>query len=236
MARQFLQMLGVAYTALDLPKVEYRDWPAAPSARCADLRTAKQARQRHYGNTYVMPYPDGEHPDVMVQLTVVQALHEYGEWLGKKVRLQSELMKGVAKFYDPEFKTLRRFLPDVGDDKDPNAVDSWYLYHPMLNLGLLALDGDEEAKELLLKSIDYGIKAARHFEYAWPIIYDIRDFKVITEARGDGTHGQTDVGGIYAYVMLQCFELTGDDRFVEEARRRSTGPRISASTCCISPT
>ena len=220
MARQFLQMLGVAYKALELPPVEYRDWPARAERTLADLRTAAQARQRHYGHTYLMPYPDGEHPDVMVQLSVVQAMHEYSEWRGRKLRLQTELMNGVGKFYDPEFKTLRRFLPNIGEKqgKDPDAVDSWYLYHPMLNLGLLALDGDDQAKELLLKSIDYGIKAARHFDYAWPIMYKIQDFSVITEARGDGEHGQTDVGGIYAYVMLQCYELTGEQRFVDEAR------------------
>src|SRR6186997_828450 len=104
---------------------------------------------------------------------------------------------------------LRRFLPSVGEaqGKDPDAVDSWYLYHPMLNLGRLALDGDEMARALLLKSVDYGIEAAHHFKYAWPISYKIGDFSVITRSRGDERFGQTDVGGIYAYVMLQCFQL-----------------------------
>jgi hypothetical protein len=117
-------------------------------------------------------------------------------------------------------KTLRRYLPNVGEKqgKDPDAVDSWYLYHPMLNLGRLALRGNEEARKLLLKSIDCGIEAAHHFDYAWPVAYKIQDFSIITKARGDERFGQTDVGGIYAYVMLQCFELTGEDRFVEEAK------------------
>jgi hypothetical protein len=35
--------------------------------------------------------------------------------------------------------------------------------------------------------------------------------------RGDGS-GQTDVGGLYAYVMLQAFELTDDKRYLDEAR------------------
>jgi hypothetical protein len=221
MARQFLQMLGVAYQTLDLPKAEYRDWVRRAEGTLADLRAAPQARRREDDRLYLMPYPDGEHPDVMVQLSVIQALHEYGEWRGRKVRLQSELMKGVEKFYDRKFKTLRRYLPSVGkrQGKDPDAIDSWYLYHPMLNLGRLALDGDEQAKSLLLRSIDYGIEAARHFNYAWPIIYKIDDFSVIQKARGDERFGQTDVGGVYAYVMLQCFELTGEGRFVEEARK-----------------
>jgi hypothetical protein len=221
MARQFLQMLGTAYKALDLPGVEYRDWLARSERTLRDLNTADQARVVEYGNLFVMPYPEGEFPDAMVQLSVIQALHEYGMWRGEPLPLEAELMKGVRRFYDPKVKTLRRYLPNVGKEqgKNPDAVDSWYLYHPMLNLGRLALRGDGEARDLLLKSIDYGIEAAQHFDYAWPIIYNIRDFSIVTKARGDERFGQTDVGGIYAYVMLQCFELTGEDRFVQEARK-----------------
>jgi hypothetical protein len=51
----------------------------------------------------------------------------------------------------------------------------------MLNLGILALDGDAEARRLLIKSIDFGIKAAHHFDYKWPIQYKITDFSVITD-------------------------------------------------------
>jgi len=221
MARQFLQMLGVAYTALDLPEAEYRDWVGRSERTLRDLESAKQARRHEYGNLYVMPYPDGEQPDVMVQLSVAQALHDWNTWNGRKHPLEAELKRGLEKFYDPEFETLRRYLPNVGEEqgKDPDAIDSWYLYHPMLNLGHLALDGDDRARDLLLRSVGYGIKAAHHFDYAWPIMYKIGDFSVIQEARGDERFGQTDVGGIYAYVMLQCFELTGEDRFIEEARK-----------------
>jgi hypothetical protein len=220
MARQFLQMLGTAYKALELPEVDYRDWVGRAERSLRDLESADQVRTTEFGDLYLMPYPDGEFPDAMVQLSVIEALHEFAMWQGKAVPLEAELMKGVARFYDPKVKTLRRYLPNVGEKqgKDPDAVDSWYLYHPMLNLGRLALRGNEEARDLLLKSVDYGIKAAQHFKYAWPIMYKIDDFAVITKVRGDEEFGQTDVGGIYAYVMLQCFELTGDDRFVREAK------------------
>src|SRR3546814_20838901 len=78
----------------------------------------------------------------------------------------------MGRFYDPKLKTLRRYLPNVGDDKNADAVDSWYLYHPLLNLGKLALAGNARAKRLFLKSIDYGIRAAHHFDYKWPVQYD----------------------------------------------------------------
>ena len=85
-----------------------------------------------------MPYPEGEYPDVMVQLSVAQAVSEWNKWNGRKHPLEAKLKRGLEKFYDPGFKTLRRYLPSVGEKegKDPDAVDSWYLYHPMLNLGL----------------------------------------------------------------------------------------------------
>lgn len=220
MARQFLQMLGVAYKALDLPAVEYRDWEKRARSTLRDLETAEQARRTEYGHIYLMPYPDGEFPDSMVQLSVTQALHEYEMWLGRPLALKRQLMQALKKFHDPKAGLLRRYLPSVGErqGKDPDAVDSWYLYHPMLNLGRLALRGDDDARALLLATVEYGIKAAQHFDYAWPIMYKLQDFAVIRQSRGDQRFGQTDVGGIYAYTMLQAFELTGEDRFIREAR------------------
>lgn len=218
LSRQFLQMLGTVYKVLDRPNVEYRDWVGRAERTLGDLETASSATQRHYGNLYIMPYVDGEVPDVMVQVSLIAALHDFAKWTGKPIALEAELKKGLEKFYDPKLKTLRRFLPDVGEEKDRDAVDSWYLYHPMLNLGRLALDGDEQARDLLLRSVGYGIEAAHHFDYIWPVMYKYPDFSIMQKTRGDEKHGQTDVGGVYAYVMVQCFELTGEERYLQEAR------------------
>jgi hypothetical protein len=217
-ARQFLQMLGVAYKMLDLPRTEYRDWTWRAERTLRDLDEAPAATIEHYGHRYIHPYTAAEYPDIMVQMSVVAALHDWGKWCGKPDPLEAEFKAGLGKFYDPKLKTLRRYLPNVGDDKDADTVDSWYLYHPLLNLGKLALDGDKDARRLFLKSIDFGIEAAHRFDYKWPVQYKITDFSVVTEfAEADG-RGQTDVGGIYAWVMLQAFELTDDKRFLDEAR------------------
>lgn len=218
MARQFLQMLGVAYQELTPPAFEYRDWIWRAERTLTDLEKGSPAVVRHYGQSYVMPYLDAEYPDFMAQMSVIAALHDYGKWRGAPVGLEGKLKRGLGKFCDPAVGTTRRYLPNVGDDKDADAIDSWYFYHPLLNLGRLALDGDDEARELLLKSIDYGIRAARHFNYIWPITYDIKDFSIKTKTRDDGKFGQTDVNGIYAYVMIQLYELTDDDKYLREAR------------------
>lgn len=187
MARQFLQMLGVAYKTIEPPAVEYHDWVQRAELTLKHLESAPQATERHFGDLYVMPYVEGEVPDVMVQLSVINSLCEYGMWRGEPVPLEAELWKGMERFYDPKLKMLRRFLPDVGDAKDPDAVDSWYYYHPLLNLGRLALRGHKDAKTLLFKSVEYGIRAAQHFDYAWPVMYKARIFR--SSRRPAGTSG-----------------------------------------------
>lgn len=216
-ARRFLQMLGGAYRLLDLPPTEFRDWEARAEMTLRDLDRAPEATIRHYGHRYIHPYTAAEYPDAMVQLTIVQAIHEWGKWSGTPHPLEAEFKAGLGKFYDAKLGTIRRYLPNVGGDKDADAVDSWYLYHPLLNLGKLALNGDRQAKALFLKSLDYGIRAAHHFAYQWPIQYKVTDFTVITETAGADGRGQTDVGGVYAWVMLEAFELTDDKRFLDEA-------------------
>jgi hypothetical protein len=217
-ARRFLQMLGTVYRQLDVPPTEYRDWPGRAERTLRDLDSAPEATISHYGHRYAHPYTAAEYPDVMVQMSLIASLRDYARWTGEPIGLGAEFEAGLVKFHDRKLGTMRRYLPNVGKDKDKLAVDSWYLYHPLLNLGWLALDGDARAKRLFLGSLDYGIKAAKHFRYAWPIQFKVDSFDVIVAARNDDGLGQTDVGGIYAFVMLQAYELTGKPDFLAEAR------------------
>jgi hypothetical protein len=215
---RFLQMQGAAYRLLDLPRTEYRDWVTRSETTIRDLDTAPEATISHYGHRYFHPYTATEYPDIMVQMSLLSAIRNYADWAGKPVPLADEIQAGLGKFHDTKLKTMRRYLPNVGKDKDKTAVDSWYLYHPLLNLGHLAVDGDARARRLFIGSLDFAIRAAKHFDYAWPIQFKVTDFSVIVEARNDDGLGQTDVGGLYAYVMLQAFQLTDDKRYLDEAR------------------
>lgn len=219
MARRFLQLLGTAYRQVEAPATEYRDWVERADRTLHDLETAPEATIRHYGRTYIHPYTAAEYPDVMVQMAIIAALRDYAAWTRHDIPFGRKLEEGLEKFHDHTLKTMRRYLPNVGKDKDKLAVDSWYLYHPLLNLGRLALDGDTRAKRLFAGSLDYAVRAARHFAYAWPIQFKVDSFDVIVEARNDDGLGQTDVGGIYAFVMLQAYELTADQTYLAEARK-----------------
>ncbi len=218
-ALRFLQLLGTAYRQIDAPDTTYRDWVWRADKTLSDLQRAPEATIRHYGNTYIHPYTAAEYPDVMVQMSIIAPLRDYAAWTGNPIPFGTELEKGLEKFHDRDLKTMRRYLPNVGKDKDKLAVDSWYLYHPLLNLGHMAIDGDARAERLFTASLDFAMRAAQHFDYAWPIQFKVDSFDVIVEARNDDGLGQTDVGGLYAYVMLQAYELTKDETYLGEARK-----------------
>lgn len=218
LAMHFLSLSAAIYPLLIKPTCELRDWRGRAERTARDIAEAPGATLRHYGHTYVHPYHEAEYPDSMTQVTLVTALREWEPMHGEALPLTEELEAGLVRFFDPELGTLRRYLPNVGEDKNRDEVDSWYLYYPLLGLARMGHAGNERARELYLRSVDFAIKAAQHFKYRFPIKFDIESFEVITEARGDGQHGQTDVAGLYAYVMLLGFDLTGETRFVDEAR------------------
>jgi hypothetical protein len=225
-ASRFLEGLAAIYPHLERPDTEFRDWPQMARRTLRGLARSPKASARRYGHLYVRPYTAAEVPDSMVQLAVLLPVMDFASWRGRPSPLARDLRAGVAKFFDPKLGLIRRYLPNVlagteplAKDKDANEVDSWYLYHPLANVGRLALDGDKEARELFLGSLDYAIKVARHFEYCWPVLFDVVSLKAKVSARKPGSPGQSDVGGLYAYVMLQAHALTGDDGFVREAQK-----------------
>jgi len=215
-ARVFIDLLGRIYPHLKKPALARHDWRARAEATLASLADP-DAFVVFEGATYPRPYVGAEYPDCMVQATIAASIGEYEAKFGAK-GYSAELVAGLNKYFDPSLKCLRRYLPNVGDDKNRREVDSWYLYHPLLNLARLAEQGDEACRALFFASLDYVIRAARHFAYQWPITFDVVDFTVLKAARDDAGRGQTDVGGIYAMVMLKAHTLSGDALYLQEAR------------------
>jgi hypothetical protein len=217
-ARQFIHMLDQVYPYLDKPEPHDHDWTRRARTTLDDLGRTNEVWQDHYGYGYLRPYLGAETPDSMVQMAVLSAVRRYQLATGEGSDLADRLQAGIHRFFDPQLKTFRRYLDAATGDKDIHSVDSWYLYHPLMNLARLAAIGDEEARGLLLDSLDFAISVARHFDYVWPIMFDMRDLSVTQKARSPQGRGQTDVGGLYAYLMLQAFDLTGEKRYVAEAR------------------
>lgn len=226
--RQYLTMLSTIYLALPKPETTYKDWPAILEKGLHDLLESpgcwSQVDGNHYFNAYVCDYITP--PEIMVQLAVLLPLTDYEEWSGVRLDVIEKIKKGLPAFYDEKYGTVMRWHPKVADkmqgeeeQKKPLVMDSWYLQHPLLNLSRLALKGDKVAKKIFIDSIEFAIKVAHHFNYDWPVFYNIATLEVLKAETQPGKGGEKDVPGLYAHVMLQAWDLTGEKRYLNEAEK-----------------
>jgi hypothetical protein len=224
--RQYLDYLAKIYLLIPRPETIIHDWPDIAKKGIEGLYNNKGCWTLTNGIPYLNAYVgDYKTPtEIMVQLAVLLPLCEYMEWSGEKHPLFADLNSGLDAFYDERVKTIVRWHPALEDDLDKSeeqkremVMDSWYLHHPMLNLCRLALKGDKLAKELFLKSIDFAVKVAHHFDYEWPVFYKMTTLEVLKEETAPGKGGELDVPGSYAHLMLMAWKLTQEKRFLNEA-------------------
>jgi hypothetical protein len=227
-SKLYLNMLATLYLMLPKPTTEYQNWPEVLDSGLKDLIDSpgcwSQVAGQNYFNAYVSDYETP--PEIMVQLAVLLPLLDYVEWSSAQLPVMKVIKDGLPAFYDETLKTIMRWLPAAEDklkgeeeQKVPRVMDSWYLHHPLLNLSRLALKGDKKAEELFMNSIDFAIMVAQHFKYKWPVFYKMDTLEVIKAETAEGKGGEKDVAGIFAHVMLQAYELTGQKKFLQEAEK-----------------
>jgi hypothetical protein len=228
MVKQYLDLLAAVYLQLPKPDTTYKHWPEILQKGLTDLQDSPgcwaQVDGNHYFNAYVCDYKTP--PEIMVQLAVLLPLLDYVEWNDAQLAVMKKIKDGLPAFYNKDLGTIMRWHPKVADTmegeeehKKPMVMDSWYLNHPLLNLSRLALKGDAQAKKLFVESLDFAIKVARHFDYSWPVFYKMDTLEVVKAETQPGKGGEKDVPGLYAHVMLQAWELTGEKRYLAEAEK-----------------
>lgn len=228
MAPQFLDMLAQVYLALPRVETDYIHWPDIAKKALRDLTNSGKCwtkeKDLHYLNAYVGDYSNP--PESMVQMTALLPLLEYAEWSSEEIPFTDDLLAGLPRFFNKKAGVLGRWLPSEVDrldgsepQKNPEAMDSWYLYHSLFNVSRLAIHGNKEAEKLFLDSMDYAIKVAHHFDYHWPVFYNMLTLEVQVAETKEGEGGETDVPGVYAHVMLQAYYLTKEQRYLEEAKK-----------------
>ena len=226
MAEQYLDLLARLYMHIERPTPHYVDWidhaDAQPQRPGAGRRLLDPVARVRYPRAYVGD--DAHPPESMVLLALLIPLLEWQHWSGERFALADELRRRLPAFMDERTDCVARWLPQAegmlqGDEphEQPRLMDSWYLFHPMLNIARLAAWGDGEARAFFLRSIGPAIKIAHRFEYDWPVFYDIDTLKVIKAETKPGAGGERDVPGLYAHVMLQAWQLTDDRRYLDEA-------------------
>ena len=227
-AAQYLDMLADIYLCLERPDTVYRDWPDRAARALRDLSLSPACTYVRDGRRFLMPYVGdrAKPPESMVQLTLAVNTGEYDRWRGEASAFGDAMRDTAEAFFDDEVGSLVRWLPgaDFGpsqaeDNMNHEAMDSWYLHHSLFNVSRLASEGDETAKELFRRSLPFAMRVARRFAYRWPIFFNLRNLDVIRAEAEPGKGGETDVGGLYALVMLHAHELFGEADYLAEAER-----------------
>jgi hypothetical protein len=228
MAKQYLNLLAGIYVHLPRPETIVHNYPDILGKSLNDIHRCHGCWTHTEGNAYLNAYlcDYKTPPEIMVQLAVLLPLVEYKDWIREDVPVINDIIKALPAFYDEKIKTVVRWMPATEDDLDsseehkkPRIMDSWYLYHPQLHLSRLAIKGDKTCKQLFLNSLDYGIRIAHHFNYRWPVFYNVDTLEVTKEETQKGKGGEKDVAGLYAFVMLQAWELTKEKRYLDEAEK-----------------
>lgn len=214
-SKQFVRAVSQIYDRLPKPPTVYTDWPfeIAPEA-ARDLM--QPIAGINAGGTRLLKAYVGERdrdPESIVSLDVLIHARRYARKFGADAdlrRLISDLGRGLP-YWHVSYGGWKLF----GDFPfAKRELDAWYFIYPLVQLTEMALDGDEEARALLLESAPRLIEVGRAMDYEFSFMLD-----VVANKRADDRFREYDTLGGYAYVMLGCHQLTGEARYLEEAKR-----------------
>ena len=121
-----------------------------------------------------------------------------------------ELVADLPGFYHPDTHSISNDYI-----RPPNErADSWYPFenglvkYPVIG----SLAGSKEVVSHFLAAFERAEKMAHDCDYLFPIYYEVSNLR----AQGAGTNYA--IGGLYAWAALIATQLTGEDRYRDEAR------------------
>lgn len=223
-ALTFIDDLYAAYLSMRPPQPEWHDWQQAATVTLASLTRSVHCTRKIRGATYFNAYVGSKDkpPESMVQAAVLVPLLEYQEWIGKELGLVARLVDALPHFFDADQGCVVRWLPgckfhkpEPSEEESMGKMDSWYLLHTLMNLGRLAAMGRHP--EMFTGSLAYAIRTAHHFNYDWPVFFNMRTLEVFKGETERGAGGEQDVPGLYVHVMMQAWMLTRDRIYLNEA-------------------
>jgi hypothetical protein len=123
----------------------------------------------------------------------------------------SDLLADLPAFYHPDTRSISNDFTVPANER----ADSWYPFENALikypSIGSLA--GSQEVTDRFLDAFQTAQKLAQQYNYLFPIYYQVATLK----AEGAGTNYA--VGGLYAWAAILANRLTGEERYLQEARR-----------------
>jgi hypothetical protein len=123
----------------------------------------------------------------------------------------NNLLKDLPAFYHADTHSISNDFARKPDER----ADSWYPFenslikYPMIG----SLAGSKEITDRFLDAFRTAQNMARQYNYLFPIYYQVATLR----AEGAGTNYA--VGGLYAWAAILANKLTGENQYLEEARR-----------------
>ena len=122
-----------------------------------------------------------------------------------------DLLADLPAFYHSDTHSISNDFARKPDER----ADSWYPFENALIkypvIGSLA--GSKEVIDHFLDAFQTARKMAQQYNYLFPIYYQVATLR----AEGAGTNYA--VGGLYAWAAIVANRLTGENQYLEEARR-----------------
>jgi hypothetical protein len=123
----------------------------------------------------------------------------------------SALLADLPAFYHSDTHSIGNDFKRPQDER----ADSWYPFenalikYPMIG----SLAGSKDVTDHFLDAFQTAQKMAQQYDYLFPIYYRVATLR----AEGAGTNYA--VGGLYAWAAILANRLTGEQHYLEEARR-----------------
>lgn len=232
--RRYLHNLGDIYDLIAVPDPILPDWfglyewegqgipGAAPGADTGihQLSITDLAEPDNWvtyeGQRYLRAYVSDtrETAEAITQLDVFSALTRYLTRFGVTPDYYDELRAAIPNFFNPDFGPVGMFQNSgpLNLTGSQGRGDTWYELGHALKVAELALwlPEDSELRDLALRSGETWLDFAHTVDYQFPQFYSFRDWQ--------GSGLEPDAGGGYAYFMLLLHDLTGEERYLVEAR------------------
>ncbi len=206
-ARTFFTLLSAVYDLIQKPGTEPTDWQDLARKEITDFRNSEKLWVNYRGKPFLRAYVADKRtsPELISQLDVLLALTKYHRQYGGVEDLIKKITAGLPDFYKKDFGCI------VNNPTDSLHGDSWYLIGEMIQLVKLAQMGNQTARDVLLRSSERVIQFAQTVNYEFPVFFSYPNFQPL-----EGS--EPDVAGGYAYLMLELYELTGEEQYLVEAK------------------
>jgi hypothetical protein len=155
-----------------------------------------------------------ETAEAITQLDVFSALARWKTRFGQAPVYYQELRDAIPDFFNPEFGPAGMFQNSgpLSLTGSQGRGDTWYeLGHALKSAELALWDpADEQMRDLALRSGDTWMAFGQAVDYRFPKFYSFDTWQ--------GTGQEPDAAGGYAYFMLLLHDMTGEQKYVDEAR------------------